>query len=235
MAPQAVVMITYGATIQDKFTKSTIFCFQWETICKRPNPHIQQCTCPISHKASYKTDMCTFLFWTVHCGIWCRRIVGCVRLVLNHWGGVTHICVGNLTIIASDNDLSPGRRQAIIWTNAGILLIEPLGTISMQLPSKFIHFHSRKCIWKCRQEYGGHNVSTSMCRRFCSAFSEFTAAFTVDLMPVGCESLVASVPVYIFQNSALPACPEYYFLLVCTEPSGICSTIKKAWYFIALR
>ena len=28
----------------------------------------------------------------------------------------------------SDNGLSPGRRQAIIRTNAGILLIEPLGT-----------------------------------------------------------------------------------------------------------
>ena len=40
---------------------------------------------------------------------------------------MTHICVGNLTIIGSDNGLSPGRRQAIIWTNAGILLIEPLG------------------------------------------------------------------------------------------------------------
>ena len=33
-----------------------------------------------------------------------------------------------LTIIGSDNGLSPGRRQAIIWTNAGILLIGPLGT-----------------------------------------------------------------------------------------------------------
>ena len=30
--------------------------------------------------------------------------------------------------IGSDNGLSPGRRQAIIWTNVGILLIEPLGT-----------------------------------------------------------------------------------------------------------
>ena len=39
-----------------------------------------------------------------------------------------HICVGNLTIIGSDNGLSPGRRQAIILTNAGILLIGPLGT-----------------------------------------------------------------------------------------------------------
>ena len=48
--------------------------------------------------------------------------------VLTHWGWVTHICVDNLTIIGSDNGLSPGWRQAIIWTNAGILLIRPLGT-----------------------------------------------------------------------------------------------------------
>ena len=34
----------------------------------------------------------------------------------------------NQTIIGSDNDLAPGRRQAIIWTNAGILWIRPLGT-----------------------------------------------------------------------------------------------------------
>ena len=49
-------------------------------------------------------------------------------ICLTHWGRVTHICVGNLTTIGSDNGLSPGRRQAIIWTNAGILLIGPLGT-----------------------------------------------------------------------------------------------------------
>ena len=47
---------------------------------------------------------------------------------LTHWGRVTHICVGNLTIIGPDNGLLPGRRQAIICTNAGILSIGPLGT-----------------------------------------------------------------------------------------------------------
>ena len=47
---------------------------------------------------------------------------------LAHWGRVTHICVSNLTTIGSVNCLSPGRRQAITWTNAGILLIGPLGT-----------------------------------------------------------------------------------------------------------
>ena len=48
--------------------------------------------------------------------------------VLTHWGPVTHICVGNLTIISPDNGLLPGRHQVIIWTNAGILLIGPWGT-----------------------------------------------------------------------------------------------------------
>ena len=47
---------------------------------------------------------------------------------LTHWGRMTHICIGKLTILGSDNGLSPERHQAIIWTNAGILLIRPLGT-----------------------------------------------------------------------------------------------------------
>ena len=47
---------------------------------------------------------------------------------LIHWGRVTHICVVDLTVVGSDNGLLPGQRQAIIWTNAGILLIGPLGT-----------------------------------------------------------------------------------------------------------
>ena len=43
-----------------------------------------------------------------------------------------HICFGKRNIIGSDNGLPlvrpAGRRQAIIWTNAGILLIEPFVT-----------------------------------------------------------------------------------------------------------
>ena len=51
-----------------------------------------------------------------------------VEMLLTHWGWVTHICVSKLTSIASDNGLSPGQRQAIIWNTAGILFIGPLGT-----------------------------------------------------------------------------------------------------------
>ena len=59
--------------------------------------------------------------------------------MLTHWGRVTHICVSKLIIIGSDNGLSPGRRQAIIWTNAGILLIGPLGTNFSEI---FIKIHA---------------------------------------------------------------------------------------------
>ena len=76
---------------------------------------------------------------------------------------MTHICVGNLIIMGSDNGLSPGRRQAIIWTNAGILLIGIIGTNCSEI-SKFKHCHSRNCIWKFRLRNGGHFVSASMCQ-----------------------------------------------------------------------
>ena len=50
---------------------------------------------------------------------------GCM---ITRWGRATHICVGNLTIIVSDNGLSPGRRPAITWINVGILWIGLLRT-----------------------------------------------------------------------------------------------------------
>ena len=49
-------------------------------------------------------------------------------IFLTHWGRMTHICVSKLTILGSDNDLSPGRRQPIIWTYDEILLFGQLGT-----------------------------------------------------------------------------------------------------------
>ena len=42
---------------------------------------------------------------------------------LSHWGQLTQICACKVTIIGSDNGLSAGQCHAIIWTNAGVLLI----------------------------------------------------------------------------------------------------------------
>ena len=86
---------------------------------------------------------------------------------LTHWGRVTHICVGNTTIIGSDNGLSPGRRQTIIWTNAGILLIGPLGTNFSEIFIEIHTFSFKKCIRKCRLRNGVH-LSRPQCVKWCS-------------------------------------------------------------------
>ena len=72
-----------------------------------------------------------------------------------HWGPMTHICISNLTIIGSDNALSPGQCQAMIWTNDGILLIWPLRTNSSEIlieihtfSFKKMHFETLSGKWR---------------------------------------------------------------------------------------
>ena len=63
---------------------------------------------------------------------------------LSHWGRVTHIHISKLTIIGSDNGLVPGWHQAIIWTNAGILLIWTLGTNFSEIVGEIHTFSFKK-------------------------------------------------------------------------------------------
>ena len=58
----------------------------------------------------------------------------------SHWGRVTHLCGSKIIIIGSKTCLSSGRRRAIIWTNAGILLIRSLGIHFSEIQSKSIIF-----------------------------------------------------------------------------------------------
>ena len=85
------------------------------------------------------------------------------KYTLTHSGRVTHICVSKLTIIGSDNGLSPDRHQAIIWTNDGILLIGPLGTNFSEILIEIHAFSFKKMHLKCRLENGGYFVSATMC------------------------------------------------------------------------
>ena len=80
------------------------------------------------------------------------------RITLTHWGWVAHICVSKLTIIDSDNGLSPGRCQAIIWTNAGILLIGPLGANFSEMLIEILTFSFKKMQFK---------ISSAKWRPFC--------------------------------------------------------------------
>ena len=110
------------------------------------------CTYPMMHH--FHVPQCT-IFVTNWCIVWYLSVALSDDLwgvathhvfvsTLTHWGRVTHICVGKLTIIGSDNGLSPGRRQAIIWTNAGILLIRTLGTNLSEILGKIHSFSLSK-------------------------------------------------------------------------------------------
>ena len=81
--------------------------------------------------APAETDVTDILCYTVASPgrlVMSFYILQCSDDSLTHWGRATHICVSKLTIIASDNGLAPGGRQAIIWNNAGILSIGLWGT-----------------------------------------------------------------------------------------------------------
>ena len=75
---------------------------------------------------------------------WCACQVSKWYDDLTHWGRVTYICVSKLTTTGSDNGLSPGRRQAIIWTNDGILLIRTLGTNFSEILGEILSFSFKK-------------------------------------------------------------------------------------------
>ena len=66
------------------------------------------------------------------------------NVLITHLGRLTHICVRKLTTIGSDNGLSPGRRQTIIWTNAGIFLIGHLWTKFSETLIEFYTFYFKK-------------------------------------------------------------------------------------------
>ena len=83
---------------------------------------------------------------------------------------IVSLDIGNLTIIGSDNGLSPGQRQAIIWTNAGILLIGPLGTNFNEILFEIRKFSSKKMNLK---------MSSAKWRPFCLCLNVLTTFFTM--------------------------------------------------------
>ena len=87
--------------------------------------------------------------------------------VLTHWGRMTHMCVCKLTIIGSDNGLSPGLRQAIIWTNAGLLLIRHLETIFSEILIGIQTFSFKKIYLK---------MSSAKWRPFCPGLNMLNCA-----------------------------------------------------------
>ena len=127
---------------------------------------------------------------------------------------MTHICVCKLTIFGSDNGLSRGRRQAIIRTKAGILLIRQLRTNFSEILIGIQTFSFKKMQLK---------MSSAKWRPFCLGLNELTSAgvkqsyflrFKFSLAAVFCMSwsflLRLSAPSPKCCSSELSSNPAYF-------------------------
>ena len=142
---------------------------------------------------------------------------------LTHWGRVTHICVDKLTIIGSDNGLSPGRRQAIIWTNAGILLIGPLGTNFSENLIGIQTFSFKKMRLK---------VSSAKWRPFCLGLDVLMG---IPILP-RCDLQVSAAPQKgpLILNTCLLEMAIDTLLVVKVYDNGGNQWIWSPFYYIAL-
>ena len=158
------------------------------------------------------------------------RAIEFENVELTHWGRATHICVSNLTFIGSDNGLSPDRRQAIIWTNAGLLLIGPLGTNFSEILIEILTFSFKKM---------GLKVSSAKRRPFCLGLNVLSRPWH-ESMKV-CPSLHTQTEWYfsslyifmsftygwhimwsIFYHGSLSGCPMY-LITSWTNSTIICA------------
>ena len=121
--------------------------------------------------------------------------------VLNHRSRVTHIC-----FIGSDDGLSPARCQAIIWNNAGILLIGNLGTNFKEIISEIHTFSFKKmhvkmssakwrlfCLWLnvlniCKQ-YSPNDSNTK--RRYTLRYLSSSMCLMPELIMISCTVATA--------------------------------------------
>ena len=138
---------------------------QWLVACSAPNRYLNQCWLSVAPSGGsfydFESKCHNFYPWK---SIWEYNLhtQGYAVRALTHWGRVTHICVGKLTIIGADNGLSPVRRQAIIWTNAGILLIRPSGTNFSEISIEIDVFSFKKMNLKMSSAKWRSVVSASM-------------------------------------------------------------------------
>ena len=130
--------------------------------------------CVLSSQSLYISSLSHRICTWSHCALFVVFLLSASG-TLTHWGRVTHICVSKLSIIGSDNGLSPGRRQAIIWTNAGILLIRTLGTNFSEILNEIHAFSFKKMHLK---------MSSAKWRPFCLGLNVLMWSYTPMIFAV---------------------------------------------------
>ena len=131
------------------------------------------------------------------------------------WSGSVSVQI--MCGIGSDNGLSPGRRQAIIWTNAGILLIRTLGTNFSEILGEIHSFSFSKMPLK---------MSSAKWRPFCLGLNVLTQrsrlAYICDRL-----SLVPAMACHLFVAKPLSQPMMVYFQL---DPWGYISVKYQSKY-----
>ena len=168
-----------------------------------------------------------------------------ILIWLTHWGRVTHICVNKLTSIGSDNGLSPGRRQVIIWTNAGILLIGALGTnfneILIETPSFSLRkTHLKMLSGKWWPFCLGLNVLKERCRYMVPNLHQGLVQFKHNFpscMDCHYKNKTAVRPSYLYNRNSLLVKWHLEIEITKFAPNmlhGILSAGIKKWGFLTL-
>ena len=127
---------------------------------------IPECTSPISNNTSFRTEMCTFLFWMVHCGIWNRCILQW------DWSTISW-CPGGAIIATRNFDTWIFCLMSLpYWCQQTNVLT--LYVIIFQREQK--HIFTLYVIPPHWHETGGWNPSTSKIRTYLSCIVNITGA-----------------------------------------------------------
>ena len=112
-------------------------------------------------------NMHAYLLYFIHLLLY-YDFIGLLRYIctyaFTHWGRKTHICIREHASTGSDNGLSPGRRQAIIWTIAGILSIGPSGTNFCEMSVDIYTLLSKNNTSKMSSGEAGQFVFAPICK-----------------------------------------------------------------------
>ena len=112
--------------------ESTLPCYWWD-----PTEHIS-----VKFELKYIDLHTRKSIWK--CRLHNRGHFASASMYSTHLPLVSHICVSGWVIIGKGNGLSPFRRQAITWTNAGLLLIALMGTNLSEIWIGILSFSFKK-------------------------------------------------------------------------------------------
>ena len=140
------------------------------------------------------------------------------------------MCVSKITIIGSDNGLSPDRRQVIIWTNFGILLIQIKRTTFSEILSEIYTFSFKKMHLKKVVSEMAAILSRPQCVNNWPIFIIESSTFNILLFKKHCIQYISiwknvlALVKGTWHHNSMAGCGSLLWANTCSLWSGI-----KSW------